>query len=1193
MNYPMNPKHTRLTALILLPLVLGSAAPASLRADSPFTGFYSGFLHVRVSGAVNVPESPIGPVFYTVDADGNLSGSGQGNVDAAGQITWQSNDLSFTTGSISGSVLSAQSSVDSGGATTTYRIEAKNNATGFGTGSTVAQGFTWRLPSPVGGVMRGVTHGDGKFVAIGPGGTVAVSGNGSDWVPAFTPTSVRLNAVAHGKGTFVAVGDAASVFTSPDGTTWTPRSLNADLVKQNMAGVAFGAGTFVAVNIINEVYTSPDGALWTKIGSAPTGVTTWSNLKFVGGRFVLVGNLTTRGAIATSADGLNWSPTVTLASTGGILDVAYGNGKWVGVNLTRHFTFTAPDASDAVAGPFNGLGDAVGFVNGTFVSDNRYFSADGTNWRRETYPNLDINDMVTAGDRLVAVGGAMTSTMDGRNWLVHSAVMPAATVNGTYSHLLGNGTVTGDVFAEIEYYVQGSPRWLRMGVGGLIAERVSGASGFAAVASPTARTLRGGFGSSTTAVGVGDGGTIVRFGSGANAWTNVPSGTTANLTSVSARNGNPLVVVGQAGTILRSTDGGQTWSQVSSGTGQNLNRVEYLSGTGFNFFLAVGDHGTLLRSADGTTWNALESGTTKSLVGAARLIGGNVNVLVLARDSLAQVSEDRGNTWRTVPVNAPYPLVLQVGAVGYGEGGFTMTTQNSNGTNWTYSLPNVRDLSSAAFGAGRFVVLSSGHWHVSTDLQRWQTIPSDHTHEGIAYGGGQFVSVGLGESAAQPPTGYVSTSPDGLRWTHRTTPTSVILKGVAYGLGRYVAVGQNGTILSSTDGITWVNRTIAGTQELKSVAYGNGRFVAVGVSGALRHSADGETWTSSGSGTSSTLWSVTHGNGLFVAVGDDARIRTSTNGIAWTARTTAPTTSRTFRTVRYAGGRFIAMGEPDGNGNGAVLAHSQDGVAWVKEIAIASEAINAMAAGNGTFIAVGNNGTLLAANYQDTNSPLVTVQPTGKSLNAGQTLHLTATVVGAQPISYRWLRNGTSLSNGGNISGADTASLTITGVGEAEAGEYVLEAVNDQGGRRSLAALVTVGTTVNQNFTQWLADKGLTPGINDGPDLDPDGDGIPTLGEFAFGTHPNRADSVSIPQSVTVNVDGTDYPAVRFQRNRRAADITLTVEAFVEVTSAGSVVTTALPPVDLGDDVEQVTVHAASPLGAITTLFFHLKLATP
>lgn len=1028
-----------------LAMVLGAI---SLKAASPYTGFYSGYVYLSISGAITQPESAIGFAAFSVDENGVITGNMTGTVDGIGNITWDANDIGFTTGTINGSgVLAATTSQNNGLTTTTTRIEANNNAGGFGSGNGVAASLVPRMPTPTGANMLGVTYGGGKFVAVGPGGNVAISGNGTNWISANAATPVQLNAVAYGNNTYVAVGDGKTVMTSPDAITWTPRSLNGDIVAQNVEGVAFGNGTFVAVNIINEVYTSTDGISWSKIASPPT-TSYWLNLKYVGGRFVLVGASGSNGTISTSTDGVNWSTTKVLTSSGGILDIAYGNSKWVGVNTARAITFTATDASDAVATSVSGLGDTVGFINGVFVSDNCYYSSNGTTWTRRSYPDSDINDMITVGNLLVAVGERIISTPDGQSWTIHSKVLPQADVNNVSSRVVNNNSLTGDYNDEMQYYnYQGQIRYARVGLNGVIEEKTTTNGTYTNAPSPTTKHLRAAYGaSSSAALIVGDGGTILKYGSSAavNKFTNVVSGTSANLRSITGV-GSGVIIVGENGTMLYSSNYGASWSGVSSGTSENLNRVEFLNS--LSYYIAVGNNGKILKSSNGTSWSTLNSGTTKKLIGVGSL--GSNQLVVMAEDGTVIYSNDHGANWITVnTVNTPYKLTYANSVLARGEGGVEMTS--SNGTNWTYKLPTFGAVVALAQGNGRTIAVGN-NYAVSTDLDNWQGYPRTYSHNAIAFGKGIFVSVGAG--TGQNGVGYIATSVDGTRWTPRLSPHDTLYAGVAYGGGKFVAVGSIGRIISSSDTVTWTDRTISGSQELYAITYANGRFVAVGAS-TTRYSTDGENWSSASPG-STTLRAITYGNGLFVAVGDSGSVRTSVDGASWTSRSSG--TSRSLKAISYVKDRFIAVGEQDGSGNGAVLIHSTDGITWTKENAFFANSLYASAAGNGNYVGGGNNGTILAAPYQDTTSPYITSEPSPASQTVSAGANVSYSVAGTGTgVSYQWFKDGTPLTDGAGISGANTATLSLTGVDVLDTGVYQVAVYNDSGSDLSQALSLNV-----------------------------------------------------------------------------------------------------------------------------------------
>jgi photosystem II stability/assembly factor-like uncharacterized protein len=82
-------------------------------------------------------------------------------------------------------------------------------------------------------------------------------------------------------------------------------------------------------------------------------------------------------------------------------------------------------------------------------------------------------------------------------------------------------------------------------------------------------------------------------------WRN-PSPTGVPLQAVTLIDSNTAFAVGLGGTILRTTDGGLTWTELSSGTVANLYAVAF---TDAHTGTVVGSSGTILRTTDGgATW---------------------------------------------------------------------------------------------------------------------------------------------------------------------------------------------------------------------------------------------------------------------------------------------------------------------------------------------------------------------------------------------------------------------------------------------------------------------------------------------------------------------------------------------------------------------------------------------------------------
>ncbi|MDF2436226.1 MAG: carbohydrate-binding protein [Bacteroidota bacterium] len=112
------------------------------------------------------------------------------------------------------------------------------------------------------------------------------------------------------------------------------------------------------------------------------------------------------------------------------------------------------------------------------------------------------------------------------------------------------------------------------------------------------------------------------------------------------------------------------------------------------------------------------------------------------------------------------------------------------------------------------------------------------------------------------------------------------------------------------------------------------------------------------------------------------------------------------------------------------------------------------------YLKVGNDGNLyyysISANslykiiHSNNNAPTITMQPSNVTVSQGQNATFTVAASGATPLSYQWKKNGV------NISGANSASYTITNVQSSNAGQYSVYVSNAYGNVTSNNATLTV-----------------------------------------------------------------------------------------------------------------------------------------
>ena len=262
-------------------------------------------------------------------------------------------------------------------------------------------------------------------------------------------------------------------------------------------------------------------------------------------------------------------------------------------------------------------------------------------------------------------------------------------------------------------------------------------------------------------------------------WTaGTPLGT-FNLNAATFGAGAGFVTVGAGGQVF-SSGNGKSWTAQTSGVTNDLNGVAYVNGA----YVAVGNAGTTLRSADAITWTTATAGTQ--------------DLYAIAQQGAA--------------------------AVAVGAGGTVITS--ANGTDWTAQTSGTTvALRGVALGNSLYVAVGdNGTILTSTDLVTWtrQSSGVAANLRSITFGLGLFVAVG--------DQGTILTSPDGVTWSLATNPTTDALDAVAVG-SQFVAAGANGRILTSADGATWLPAASGTTATLLGLGSAGTGYVAVGAAG--------------------------------------------------------------------------------------------------------------------------------------------------------------------------------------------------------------------------------------------------------------------------------------------------------------------------------------------------------------------------
>ena len=88
--------------------------------------------------------------------------------------------------------------------------------------------------------------------------------------------------------------------------------------------------------------------------------------------------------------------------------------------------------------------------------------------------------------------------------------------------------------------------------------------------------------------------------------------------------------------------------------------------------------------------------------------------------------------------------------------------------------------------------------------------------------------------------------------------------------------------------------------------------------------------------------------------------------------------------------------------------------------------------------------------------PEITVQPTDQTVCSGAPVSLSVSAAGSPPVTYQWRRNELELADGDRITGAHTATLTLSAAGVEDIGLYSVSVSNAAGRVTSQSAVLGV-----------------------------------------------------------------------------------------------------------------------------------------
>lgn len=628
-------------------------------------------------------------------------------------------------------------------------------------------GINWTLEDgsiEQGDYWYGVAYGNGKFVAVGEGGSTMNSANGTAWNMVDPSGSNNYYDITYGNNIFMAVGNIPAegqIMTSTDGEVWTQQTSSAD---ESLRGVAYGSGSFVAVGEDGTIISSTNnGVTWQSHTSSI--FNDWSSVAYGNGKFV---------AIAQYPSQNNWRNTFekiypASGSIGSASLVSSGENQTMFIrNDGTLFAMGINENGEL------GLGDFEDRYYPTQVTTSVVHAAAG--YQANYYVDSDNKLWGSGYNDAYRLGNAVPSFAYATRSVLIDTNVETISHNGSY-HLL--------------YIKTDNTLW---GVGGN-SDGQLGVGSFNNVTSSVqidTDVVSASCGQTYSAY-IKSNGDLYTMGS--NGWgqlgtedysaRNTPQHVASNVKEVDFGD-QYMVYLKEDGTVW-----GVGYNNLGSyGTGDNnSSEIPRQVATGA-LHIDAGGYSTFYISSDNSLWatgdndyGQLGDGTYDGRNNFTKVAEGVVQVSISnVYGNSTFIRKSDGSLWGT-------------GYNGYGQLGdgrlLDMVTVSEDGGNtWTDITTNQYTWTSIAFGNGRFVAVGNdGYVMYSTDGYNWNMGDRQRGHdlESVTYGDGKFVAV-----ADYPPFGeQVVYSTTGHTWTKVETNINAYLSSVTYGNGKFVAVAYD------------------------------------------------------------------------------------------------------------------------------------------------------------------------------------------------------------------------------------------------------------------------------------------------------------------------------------------------------------------------------------------------------------------
>ncbi len=451
-----------------------------------------------------------------------------------------------------------------------------------------------------------------------------------------------------------------------------------------------------------------------------------------------------------------------------------------------------------------------------------------------------------------------------------------------------------------------------------------------------------------------------------------------NLNDVAFPGAGQVWAVGTGGLILHSADAGATWADQPSGTDADLWSLSFTSvqqGWACGGQATAAAPGVILATTNGgATWlDKTPSGFSQSLTNASFVDASHG--WIGTYDGTIMKTSDAGGTWQTQTIAAGYHSFVTVDFVdathGWAGGTHGRIWKTVNGGKTWASSPFVGLPADMFLIQIDFVDRSHG-WALAQDHFGdsmviatddggffWNPVPTgDRLTTGIYAGSAADVWL-VGETFdnfdLQNPTVFSHSSDGGFNWQTATVAAPATPYVVAVNGDSVCAVGD-GILVSGDAGATWRSASSGQQYGFSAADAVTATDVwAVDTTGALLHSGDGRSWAEQNSPErwSTTLMGVDfadHNDGWVVGASDSfgdgsVILHTGDAGQTWTPQQSTLAGNLVGVDFLNASTGWAISSNPFPSGSGAplVLEHTTDGgVTWIPQYVYQNAALNAV-----------------------------------------------------------------------------------------------------------------------------------------------------------------------------------------------------------------------------------------------------------